>query len=110
MLSLSLPWRLFVNPTTEAVMTRILLGASLIPFAALTLWAQSFTANLTGVVSDPQGGVIPGAEVVVTNTATGQARTAITSSDGRYTFSQLNPAAYNLSVKITGFKEYIQMG
>jgi hypothetical protein len=91
-------------------MTRLLLGVALVPVAALALWAQSFTANLTGVVTDPQGGVIAGAEVVLTNTATGQARTAITSSDGRYTFSQLNPSTYGLSVKLVGFKEYNQAG
>ncbi len=91
-------------------MTRLLLGVALVPVAALALWAQSFTANLTGVVTDPQGGVIAGADVVLTNTATGQARTAITSSDGRYTFSQLNPSTYGLSVKLVGFKEYNQTG
>jgi Carboxypeptidase regulatory-like domain/TonB dependent receptor-like, beta-barrel len=91
-------------------MTRFLLGVALVPVAALALWAQTFTANLTGVVTDTQGGVISGAEVVLTSTATGQARTAMTGNDGRYTFSQLNPTTYNLSVKLVGFKEYNQTG
>src|SRR5688572_7749346 len=89
-------------------MSRILLAIALVPAATLALWAQSFTANLTGVVTDSQGGVIPGAEVILTSTSTGGARTAITNNDGRYTFSQLNPTTYSLAVKITGFKEHNQ--
>jgi len=64
-------------------MRRYAFVVSLIPVCAVALWGQSFTGNLTGVVTDPQGAVIPGAEVTLTNTAAGDARTVVTTNDGR---------------------------
>ena len=45
-------------------------------FACVTLWAQAVsTSQLKGTVQDPSGSVVPGAEVTVTQTDTGVART-----------------------------------
>ena len=48
----------------------VLLIAELSPFAV----AQTTTATLSGVVRDPQGGVVPGASVSVVQIETGQVR------------------------------------
>ncbi|MBM3736323.1 MAG: TonB-dependent receptor [Acidobacteria bacterium] len=71
---------------------------------------QIFTANLTGLVTDPTGGAVPGVTVKVTNTATNESRTTTTGSEGRYTFSQLLPGSYALFAQTTGFKAFTQTG
>ena len=44
--------------------------------------AQAGTAQITGTVKDSSGGVLPGADVTVTQTETGFKRDAITDADG----------------------------
>ncbi len=84
----------------------------MIPLVALTasLMAQTFTSNITGVVSDPAGAVIAGARVTLTNTATGESREVKTNSEGRFTLAQLQPSTYTLKVAQTGFREYLGTG
>jgi hypothetical protein len=72
------------------------------------LCGQTFTGSVTGVVTDPQGAVLPAAAVVATNTATGEVRRAETDEEGRYRFSQLLPGVYTLKVSAAGFKEYLR--
>ena len=71
-----------------------------------TCFAQASLASLTGVVSDPNGGVIPNASVKLTNVSTLEERQATTGSEGRYTFSQLLPGSYQLSVSASGFRQF----
>lgn len=67
--------------------------------------AQSFTAMLTGTVTDPNGAVIPGVTVTVTNTHTGAAKTLLTDDAGRYVAPLLQPSTYSVSAELTGFKK-----
>jgi hypothetical protein len=62
------------------------------------------TASLSGVVTDAQGGVIPGASVVVTNNATAGQFTAVTTFEGRFTFPAMQPGTYTVTVTLDGFK------
>jgi len=75
-------------------------------FACTTpVWAQSATTGaLTGTITDPSGGVISGATVTATNTATGQARTAMTDASGVYKFSLLPVGSYSVKFSASGFK------
>lgn len=68
------------------------------------------TATLSGTVTDSSGAVVPGAEVRLTSIENGITRGATTDSSGHYSFTQLPPAAYSLSVKSGGFKAYVQHG
>jgi hypothetical protein len=83
---------------------------------AISLWmasgmfGQVFTATLTGVATDPSFGAIPKATVTATNIATNEKRTTTTSTEGRYTFSQLRPGEYELSAEAPGFKKFVQQG
>lgn len=81
-------------------------------FAVVTLaaigFAQVFTGNITGSVSDPAGNVIPNAEVTIRNEATGELRRGTTDGSGRYTMSQLRPGSYELSVASPGFKKFVK--
>ena len=77
----------------------------MLAFAAPLVMAQTAnTGALTGTVTDPSGAVISGATVTVTNLATGQTRTATTTSTGSYQISLLPPGNYSVHFQATGFK------
>jgi outer membrane receptor protein involved in Fe transport len=65
------------------------------------------TGQVTGVVTDPTGSVVPKAKVELTSTTTSQVRTATTGSDGSYTFALVAPGVYQVRVSMTGFRTNI---
>ncbi len=67
-----------------------------------TAFAQS-TGEVTGVVTDASGAVIPGAELRLKNNQTGIAITAAANDEGLYRFTNLQPSAYQLNVAKAGF-------
>jgi len=73
--------------------------------AASTLSAQSFVGAVRGLVQDPGGAVIANATVTLTNSSTNVARTATTNATGEYSFPQLEPATYSITVEAQGFKK-----
>ncbi len=90
---------------------RVLLKASVILccVSSPVAWAQGF-GTISGSVTDPTGAAITGANVVVTELATAQSRTASSSSGGYYVLNSLRPAVYALSVDQSGFKKFVQTG
>lgn len=68
------------------------------------------TATLRGTVADPNGAVIAGATVTATNSSTGIAREAKTSSDGSYRFSALPPGVYQVTTVAAGFSKEVFKG
>src|ERR1700728_1017872 len=81
-----------------------LLSVVLFLVCSLSVRAQSTYGALTGTVIDPSGAVAPGATVTLTNTATSEKQTQVTGDTGLYSFVNLNPGQYSLSVERTGFK------
>jgi len=68
------------------------------------VWAQtSTTGEVTGVVTDPVGAVVPNISVTLKNTETGTASATITNPQGVYTFPLLQPGNYQLSTTARGF-------
>ena len=88
-------------------MKRLLSGWVLIcTFASVTLaFGQTATTSLRGIVTDPSGALVPGATVKIVSAEQGTSYTAITSSTGLYTFAQILPARYTITVSATGFGE-----
>jgi len=85
----------------------VLLLAMLVP---ISLLGQRTSASLSGVVTDPSGAVVPGANVTAIATSTGTPTSVQTSAQGFYVISNLEPGAYQLQVKKTGFQGYAQTG
>jgi hypothetical protein len=68
-------------------------------------FAQGGVGELTGQVSDSTGAVVSGVEVKLTNTATGEVRTTVTTPAGTYRFPALPiVGTYTLEVSSKGFK------
>ena len=87
---------------------RFLVLAFLLILSSTPAFAQATSgATLSGSVVDADGGVIPGATVVVKNNATGVAAETVTNSTGQYSFPGLNPGTYTLTVSLTGFKTFV---
>lgn len=77
---------------------------------ALATWAQSTTATLTGTVTDPQGAVIAGAKVQVTDVRTGVVKTATTNAEGIFFVAGLQPGEFTLSGEAQGFQKLTKQG
>ncbi|MDQ3212324.1 MAG: Plug and carboxypeptidase regulatory-like domain-containing protein, partial [Acidobacteriota bacterium] len=72
--------------------------------------AQFDRGQISGTVKDAQGGVVPGATVVVTNTETQIARNTVTDSSGFFTLPNLAPGRYDVGAELEGFKKSLRSG
>lgn len=66
---------------------------------------QTGTSTVRGTITDPQGRVIPGAEITLTNPASGNVRTATSTDSGSYNFDLIAPGDYRLEISAKGFKK-----
>jgi len=80
----------------------ILLALLVLVFTPFTS-AQTLYGTLTGNVVDPSGAQVAGAEVKVTNTATGVSAVLSTNSYGVYFTNTLRPGSYQVDVQASGF-------
>src|SRR4029079_13466638 len=71
---------------------------------AAAVHAQSGGSTVRGTVKDPQGNVIAGATVNLTNPEKNFSRTQTTNQDGVYLFTAIPPGTYKLDIEATGFK------
>ena len=77
-------------------------------FAIVPVNGQSPNGTISGVVIDPSGATIVGAEILIANDATGVQYPGKTNGDGFYLVSNLPPGTYRLQVSNTGFKTIIK--
>ena len=70
--------------------------------------AQSVTGQISGIVTDPAGAVVPGATVQLTHDLSQTIRRFTTESAGEFVFTGLVPGTYSLRVTQSGFKTYDQ--
>jgi hypothetical protein len=80
------------------------LGVSLVMFSPALLFGQSEKGAILGIVTDSTGAAVPGASVTITDLGTKTTQTLTTNGEGRYEAPFLNPGAYMVLVKLTGFK------
>ena len=89
-----------------------ILGVSVVFLAMLpaSALAQSSTATLRVRVTDPSSAVVPGATMTLVDVAKGIRHEAVTDTNGQYTFTFLNPGAYDLEVQASGFTTFSEKG
>src|ERR1700712_5388532 len=79
----------------------VLLLLSLSPSA----FCQAVNATLLGTVTDSTGAAIGNAKVTATETSTGALHESVTNDSGNYTFPDLTPGRYTVTVQASGFKK-----
>lgn len=93
-------------------MRKYLNSATLLAFILFWLvavgHAQTPTAQVTGIVTDPSGAAVPGARIEITETNTGVRSEAISNHTGNYVIGNLKPGAYRVSVQKEGFSTVAQ--
>src|SRR5947208_16221360 len=80
-----------------------LAGVILILLLASPGTAQTVTGTLQGTVTDANGAVVPGADIVLRNVDTGQERTLRTNGEGFYLTSFVPLVRYSVSASQRGF-------
>lgn len=80
---------------------------SALVFALCALFSSAcfaqYRASISGVVTDPQGAVIPGASLSLTDTTTNATSNAKSDGHGNYTFNALPANTFTLVVTANGF-------
>jgi hypothetical protein len=86
------------------------LVSALLGLLAVASAQQLGTAGIYGTVYDPQGGIIPGAQVTLTHLERNQTWEATTNNQGQYAFPLIPVGSYRISVRAPGFKLFEQTG
>lgn len=87
-------------------MIRLLRTVAVAALAFSCAHAQEFRATLQGRVTDPQGALVPSAQIVATLTATGAKSQTVASNSGEFTIPFLAPGEYQVDIEAAGFKHY----
>jgi hypothetical protein len=88
---------------------RIILLPLIFAAACVGAFAQA-NSDVTGIVTDQTGAVVPDAKIVLIDPATGFAKSTTSGATGLYDISGLNPANYNVKVTAKGFESFAQNG
>src|ERR1700676_3296700 len=94
----------------RAAPARLMLPLMLSLLPASPVWAQYTSAEISGVVKDAQGAVIPGATVTVTRVASGLKVERVSDAAGRFLLPGLPVGDYVLSVAREGFETFTEPG
>ena len=85
------------------VMFALLVALMFMP-TRLAAQATINTGSIQGIVTDAQGGVVPGAKVTISNKETGGIINSSASSSGQFSASALSPGTYVVRVEAPNFK------
>lgn len=93
---------LLSNPISLTLSVVLLLSIS-----CISAFGQAGTSTVRGIVKDPQGNVVSGATVTLTNLGTTTSRTTTTSDLGAYAFEFVPVGDYKVEVESKGFKKAV---
>jgi outer membrane receptor protein involved in Fe transport len=100
--------RLFMRNFTPVVCVFVIMAITV--FGTGQARAQVTGATLTGTVKDTTGGIIPNAQLTITDLATAVSRTVSSGGAGLYTAPNLLPGTYEIRVTASGFSTAVQRG
>jgi len=99
--SVDIPWALLVK--TPLVVLLIALSAG-----ATVAAGQTHRASVRGIVTDASHAPVPGVQLTLVASETGETRTATTGPEGQFTLSSLPPGRHRLVFELDGYKRHIQ--
>src|SRR5881409_425319 len=74
------------------------------------VFGQEFSATMSGVVHDVNGGLVPGVGVTAKHTESGLTRTVVTNETGSYRMPALPVGEYQVTAELSGFKQQVRRG
>lgn len=90
---------------TLTTLAQILAFIVVLGFAAPSSFSQTgATGAIIGTVTDPQGAVVPSADVLLTEKSTNSTSKTTTNSAGHYAFANVNPGLYDIKITKQGFQ------
>ena len=92
---------------------RVLFGITVMWMIAISCpgaFAQVGRSGIFGTVTDPQGAVVPNADITVTDESTGTSVHATTDQVGDYTVTDLGAASYRVACAASGFETVERTG
>jgi len=97
--------------TCRASFRQVIVFAGCLLAGAVTASAQVTTGSIGGTVKDPQGGVIPGATVVlISETQNTKSAPVVTNETGDFVFVNVKSDTYTLEVTMDAFKTVRKTG
>src|SRR5512143_1897900 len=82
----------------------LMISGLFLPLFSSTVLAQSSKGIIAGTITDPNGAVVDGATVKITNKATNVIRETKTTADGLFRIDAVDPGTYKIDVSAGGFK------
>src|SRR5437762_2815205 len=88
--------------------------SQLVPGLLLIVWlcssaaAQTVTGTISGTVVDPNGAVVSGATVTLTNDRTNEKRDLTTNESGRFSFASVQPGVFTIRIEHQGFETMLR--
>ena len=73
-------------------------------FGNFSIWCQTTSTEILGVVKDSSGAVVPSAKVIITRVVTNETRQVTTDHAGEYSFPLLDIGEYVVRCEMQGFK------
>jgi hypothetical protein len=92
---------------TTRVVAITLLACVLTLGQSQVLLGQEARGAIVGLITDASAGVVPGAEVRITNKAMGTVVTVVSNDSGVYQASYLIPGLFKIEVSLPGFKTFV---
>ena len=77
---------------------------------AAPAWAQVYTGEINGKVTDGTGAVLPGVSVILSGPALIQPQTVVTAESGGYRFPRIPVGTYTVTFELSGFKRAVHEG
>ena len=96
--------------TSHLFQVTLLLYALLAMLGGRNALAQTNYGAIVGTVSDSTGAEVPGAQIVLKSNETNATQTTKAGSGGTYSFLNLNPGTYTVTVSNAGFKATTRSG
>ena len=89
---------------------KLQVAAVLLFLAARIAFGQAGAADLTGIVSDSAGALLPTAKITATDTQTGVSTETNSGTGGVYVFTNLRPSVYTVAAEADGFQKFVRTG
>lgn len=82
----------------------------LVLIGSMSALSQTSRGTVSGTVKDQNGAVVPGAEVILTNTDTTVARSTTTNDEGFYRFDAVDLGSYSVRISAPSFTTAVKNG